>query len=57
MLFLLVMKIDMQVKDEACNSFAKKNWVEHEGVESYIRMKLTRSALRILCDLNKLRQN
>lgn len=32
-------------------------WVEHEELESYIRMKLTRSVLRILCDLNELGQD
>ena len=32
-------------------------WVEHEGVESYIRLKLTRLMLRILCDLSELGQD
>ena len=32
-------------------------WVEHEGVESNMRVTLTRSTLKILCDLSGLGQN
>lgn len=32
-------------------------WVEYEGVESYTRVKLIRSTLRILCDLGEFGQD
>ena len=31
-------------------------WVEYDGIEYYMRLKLTRPTLRILCNLSELEQ-